>query len=46
VWTLLDLTPYGRQETWESSPEGWPQASPYEWWRRHDEYKREDAGSA
>jgi predicted dithiol-disulfide oxidoreductase (DUF899 family) len=22
---LLDLTPYGRQETWEDSPEGWPQ---------------------
>jgi predicted dithiol-disulfide oxidoreductase (DUF899 family) len=22
---LLDLTPYGRQETWEKSPEGWPQ---------------------
>lgn len=22
---LLDLTVYGRQETWESSPDGWPQ---------------------
>ncbi len=22
---LLDLTPYGRQELWEDSPEGWPQ---------------------
>jgi len=22
---LLDLTPYGRQEQWEQSPEGWPQ---------------------
>lgn len=21
---LLDLTPYGRQEAWEDSPEGWP----------------------
>ena len=21
---LLDLTPYGRQETWEDSPAGWP----------------------
>jgi predicted dithiol-disulfide oxidoreductase (DUF899 family) len=46
VWTLLDLTPYGRQETWESSPEAWPQTPPYEWWRRHDEYKREDPTSA
>jgi predicted dithiol-disulfide oxidoreductase (DUF899 family) len=38
VWTLLDLTPYGRQENWESSPQGWPQSKPYAWWRRHDEY--------
>jgi predicted dithiol-disulfide oxidoreductase (DUF899 family) len=38
VWTLLDLTPFGRQETWEDSPEGWPQGAPYQWWRRHDEY--------
>ena len=22
---LLDLTVYGRQETWEDSPDGWPQ---------------------
>ncbi|MEQ9545564.1 MAG: DUF899 domain-containing protein [Marinobacter sp.] len=35
---LLDLTPYGRQETWEDSPEGWPQSPPFEWWRLHDEY--------
>lgn len=35
---LLDLTPYGRQEAWEDSPEGWPQTPPYEWWRLHDEY--------
>ena len=38
VWTLLDLTPLGRQEEWEESPEGRPQGPPYEWWRRHDEY--------
>jgi predicted dithiol-disulfide oxidoreductase (DUF899 family) len=38
VWTFLDLTPLGRQETWEDSPEGWPQTPPYQWWRRHDEY--------
>ena len=37
-FTLLDWTPLGRQETWEDSPEGWPQSEPYEWWRRHDEY--------
>ncbi|MFC5819540.1 DUF899 domain-containing protein [Nonomuraea harbinensis] len=37
-WTFLDLTPYGRQETWEDSPEGRPQSPPYHWWRLHDEY--------
>jgi predicted dithiol-disulfide oxidoreductase (DUF899 family) len=25
VHNILDLTPYGRQETWEDSPSGWPQ---------------------
>ena len=39
VWTLLDLTPLGRQENWEDSPAGYPQSKPYEWWRRHDEYE-------
>jgi predicted dithiol-disulfide oxidoreductase (DUF899 family) len=37
-FNLLDLTPLGRQEQWEDSPEGWPQTPPYEWWRKHDEY--------
>ena len=40
VWTWLDLTPLGRQEEWEDSPEGYPQTPPYQWWRRHDEYGR------
>ncbi len=38
VWSFLDLTPLGRQETWEESPSGRLQSPPYEWWRRHDEY--------
>ena len=38
VWSFLDLTPFGRQETWEDSPPGWPQSEPYGWWRRHVEY--------
>jgi predicted dithiol-disulfide oxidoreductase (DUF899 family) len=38
VWSFLDVTPLGRQEEWEDSPEGYPQTPPYEWWRRHDEY--------
>jgi predicted dithiol-disulfide oxidoreductase (DUF899 family) len=44
VWSLLDVTPLGRQEAWEDSPPGYPQTPPYEWWRRHDEY--EDAKPA
>jgi len=44
VWTFLDLTPLGRQETWEDSPEGWPQTAPYQWWRRHDEYEDQRQG--
>ena len=40
VWTLLDLLPFGRQETWEDSPAGSPQTPPYGWWKRHDEYGR------
>jgi len=39
-WSFLDLTPFGRQEVWENSPEGWPQTPPYQWWRRHDEYAK------
>ena len=37
-WTYLDLTPFGRQETWEDSPPGWPQTETYTWQRRHDDY--------
>jgi predicted dithiol-disulfide oxidoreductase (DUF899 family) len=45
VWTFLDLTPLGRQESWEDAPEGRPQSEPYTWWRRHDEYERARAAS-
>jgi predicted dithiol-disulfide oxidoreductase (DUF899 family) len=41
-WSFLDLTPFGRQETWEDSPTGWPQTPPYDWWRLHDEYEASD----
>ena len=37
-FNLLDLTPYGRQEVWEDSPEGWPQDPTMSWLRLHDEY--------
>jgi predicted dithiol-disulfide oxidoreductase (DUF899 family) len=38
TWSYLDLTPLGRQEQWEDSPEGYPQTPPYKWWNWHDEY--------
>jgi predicted dithiol-disulfide oxidoreductase (DUF899 family) len=28
-YSLLDVTPYGRQEDWEDSPPGWPQRPTY-----------------
>ena len=45
VWTFLDLTPLGRQETWEDSPDGTPQTEPYKWWRLHDEYGKRQPNS-
>jgi predicted dithiol-disulfide oxidoreductase (DUF899 family) len=38
TWSYLDMTALGRQETWEDSPEGYPQTPPYEWWNWHDAY--------
>jgi predicted dithiol-disulfide oxidoreductase (DUF899 family) len=29
AYSLLDMTPYGRQEDWEDSPAGWPQRPTY-----------------
>lgn len=29
AYSLLDVTPYGRQEDWEDSPDGWPQKPTY-----------------
>jgi predicted dithiol-disulfide oxidoreductase (DUF899 family) len=43
TWSYLDATPLGRQETWEDSPEGYPQTPPYEWWNWHDQYSAEAA---
>ncbi len=41
TWSYLDLTPLGRQEKWEDSPEGYPQTPPYKWWNWHDNYDAE-----
>jgi predicted dithiol-disulfide oxidoreductase (DUF899 family) len=40
TWNYLDVTPLGRQEEWEDSPDGYPQTPPYGWWNRHDEYEQ------
>ena len=40
VYSYLDITPLGRQEEWEDSPEGYPQTTTHEWVKRHDEYDR------
>ncbi|QYN39227.1 DUF899 domain-containing protein [Pseudonocardia sp. DSM 110487] len=37
TWSILDITPLGRQEDWEDTPDGRPQTPPY-WFGRHDEY--------
>ncbi len=39
TWSYLDITPLGRQEKWEDSPEGYPQTDPYGWWNYHDRYE-------
>ena len=38
TWSYLDITALGRQESWEDSPEGYPQTAPYQWWNYHDAY--------
>ncbi|MCT9088917.1 DUF899 domain-containing protein [Streptomyces sp. ASQP_92] len=32
TFPLIDLLPYGRQEEWQDSPEGWPQSPTYSRW--------------
>jgi len=32
TFPLIDLLPWGRQEAWQDSPEGWPHAEAYEGW--------------
>ncbi|MEP9387377.1 thioredoxin family protein [Mesorhizobium sp. KR9-304] len=39
TWNYLDITPLGRQEAWEDSPQGYPQTPPYKWWNWNDSYE-------
>ena len=37
TFAFVDLLPYGRQEDWQDSPEGWPQSATYDKWLGSDE---------
>jgi predicted dithiol-disulfide oxidoreductase (DUF899 family) len=37
LYGLVDLLPYGRQEVWQDSPEGWPQGPTYSRWMDSEE---------
>ena len=37
IFALIDLLPYGRQEEWQSAPEGWPQGPTYRGWLGSDQ---------
>lgn len=37
TFPLIDLLPYGRQEEWQSAPEGWPQGPAYCGWLGSDQ---------
>jgi predicted dithiol-disulfide oxidoreductase (DUF899 family) len=43
---LIDLLPYGRQEEWQDSPEGWPRSPTYSGWAPSEAYARyaDDSG--
>jgi predicted dithiol-disulfide oxidoreductase (DUF899 family) len=32
TFPLIDLLPFGRQESWQDSPEGWPQSDTFDGW--------------
>ncbi|WP_433505429.1 DUF899 family protein [Pseudonocardia halophobica] len=40
LFGLVDLLPYGRQEVWQDSPEGWPQGPTYRRWAGSEEIAR------
>jgi predicted dithiol-disulfide oxidoreductase (DUF899 family) len=45
VPALLDMTPYGRGESWEENPEGWPEGQHACWYWRSDAEGRPTRGS-
>ena len=41
TWSVIDVLPYGRQEEWQDSPQGWPQSPTYSRWASSQEIARE-----
>jgi predicted dithiol-disulfide oxidoreductase (DUF899 family) len=39
-FALIDLLPYGRQEEWQDSPDGWPQSPTYSRWAPSEAFAR------
>ncbi len=39
-FALIDLLPYGRQEHWQDSPEGWPQSPTWSHWAPTEAFAR------
>ncbi|WP_299301607.1 DUF899 family protein [uncultured Brachybacterium sp.] len=37
TFPFVDVLPYGRQEAWQDSPEGWPQSETYDGWLSSEE---------
>ena len=40
TFALIDLLPYGRQEEWQDSPDGWPQSPTYSRWSPSEAFAR------
>src|SRR5271166_3401464 len=39
-FALIDVLPYGRQEEWQDSPDGWPQSPTYSRWAGAEDFAR------
>ncbi|MEO5902099.1 MAG: DUF899 family protein [Ilumatobacteraceae bacterium] len=46
TFALIDLLPYGRQEDWQDSPDGWPQSPTYSRWTPSETFARYADASA
>ena len=40
TFALVDILPWGRQEEWQDSPEGWPQSPTYSGWAPSEFFAR------